>query len=170
LNLTFVSRNIVSAMRSRIHLDDPQQSDAQSLADRPLRLRRPRRERALSMMGPYSRAIDRGALGGLISGSSREGRYLRTYEKMLVEHIGGRPSIVQKAMICRAARMALHLELMDERSLVLGRALTQHDYQHYVAWSNSLTRMLSRLGLQPATADKAPSLSEYLSGRYGDAA
>jgi hypothetical protein len=66
------------------------------------------------MMGPYSRAIDRGGLGGLISGRSREGRFLRTYEAMLTEHIGGRPSVVQRAMICRAARMALHLELMDE--------------------------------------------------------
>src|SRR5271168_3686027 len=67
--------------------------------------------------GPYSRAIDRGAVGGLIDGRSREGRFLRAYERMLVEHCGGNPSIVQRALISRAARLALHLELMDERSL-----------------------------------------------------
>jgi hypothetical protein len=123
------------------------------------------------MMGPYSRAIDRGALGGLISGRSREGRFLRTYEAMLTEHIGGRPSVVQRAMICRAARMALHLELMDERSLVDGHAFGQHDYQHYVSWSNGLTRTLARLGIEPATTAKTPSLSDYLSTKYpGEAA
>jgi hypothetical protein len=146
-------------------------NSAQSSADRPLKLRRTRRERVASMMGPYSRAIDRGALGGFISGRSREGRFLRTYEAALTEHIGGHPSVVQKAMICRAARMALHLELMDERSLFQGHPLTQHDYTHYCSWSNSLTRTLARLGLQPAAADKAPNLSDYLSGKYpGEAA
>jgi hypothetical protein len=67
-------------------------------------------------IGPYSRTIDRGAIGGLIGGRSREGRFLRRYEAMLTEHVGGNPSIVQRALISRAARLALHLELMDERS------------------------------------------------------
>jgi hypothetical protein len=68
-------------------------------------------------LGPYSRLIDRGAVGGAIDGRSGEGRYLRAYEKMLTDHVGGSPSIVQRALISRAARLALHLELMDERAL-----------------------------------------------------
>src|SRR5690348_15280845 len=87
--------------------------------------------------GPYSRVIDRGAVGGLIDGRSREGRFLRQYEAMLTEHCGGAPSIVQRALISRAARLALHLELMDERSLAGGHVFTTHDHQHYVAWSNA---------------------------------
>jgi hypothetical protein len=55
---------------------------------------------------------------------------------------------VQRALISRAARLALHLELMDECVLAEGKTLTQHDYQHYCSWSNSLARMLVRLGLE----------------------
>src|SRR5437764_9565956 len=71
-------------------------------------------------LGPYSRAIDRGAVGSAIDGRSREGRFLRTYEAMLVEHVGGKPSVVERALISRSARLALHLELMDERALAGG--------------------------------------------------
>jgi hypothetical protein len=100
---------------------------------------------------------DRGALGGLIDGRSREGKFLRRYEQMLTEHVGGHPNIVQRAFISRAARVALHLELMDESVLAYGKTLTTHDYQHYCSWSNSLTRMLARLGLQPAAANQQPT-------------
>ena len=79
---------------------------------------RPRRKREI--VGPYSRLIDRGALGA-INGSSREGRYLRDYEKRLLAHVGGTPSVTQRALITRASRLALHLELLDQRALVEGR-------------------------------------------------
>jgi len=114
-------------------------------------------------IGPYSKLIDRGAVGAAIDGRSREGRYLRAYEAMLVEHVGGRPSIIERAMIARAARVALHLELLDEKSLAESRPLTGHDMAWYAAWSNCLTRILGRLGLK--TPDKpAPSLSDLLAG------
>ena len=112
-------------------------------------------------LGPYSRLIDRGAIGTSIDGRSREGRFLRAYEAMLLEHIGGNPSIVQRALIQRAARLALHLELMDERALAHGAPFTTHDHLHYVSWSNAIARLLGRLGLQPATA--APmDATEYI--------
>jgi hypothetical protein len=103
-------------------------------------------------MGPYSRVIDRGAIGKAIDGRSREGRFLRSYENALIEHCGGQPSIVQRCLINRASRLALHVELMDERVLAGNHVLTMHDNQHYLAWSNALGRTLARLGLQPASA------------------
>jgi hypothetical protein len=115
-------------------------------------------------LGPYSRAIDRGAVGGIIDGRSREGRFLRAYERQLTEHVGGSPSIVQRALINRAARLALHLELMDERALADGDAFTTHDHLHYVSWSNALGRLLVRLGIEGA-AEKTPSLSQYLASQ-----
>ncbi|HYU23913.1 MAG TPA: hypothetical protein VEO74_01825, partial [Thermoanaerobaculia bacterium] len=122
----------------------------------------------LGIAGPYSRAIDRGAIGGLIDGRSREGRFLRQYEKQLLEHVGNNPSVTQRCLIQRAARLALHLELMDERSLAGDHVFTTHDHLHYVSWSNSLARHLGRLGLEPAAA-KAPSLADYLASK-GEAA
>jgi hypothetical protein len=112
-------------------------------------------------LGPYSRLIDRGAIGGLIDGRSREGRFLRQYEKQLLEHVGNNPSVTQRCLIQRAARLALHLELMDERSLAGEHVFTTHDHLHYVSWSNALGRTLGRLGLQPA-APKPPTLAEAM--------
>lgn len=121
-------------------------------------------------IGPYSRAIDRGAIGSRIDGRSREGRFLRQYERQLIEHVGGNPSIVQRALIHRAARLALHLELMDERSLAGEVEFGTHDHHFYVAWSNGLARLLARLGMDRPDAPKPPSLAEYVAALDGDAA
>ena len=80
---------------------------------------------------------------------------------MLVEHVGGRPSITQRAMISRAARIALHLELMDQRSLRDGHVFGPHDHAHYMAWTNGLARLLAHLGLA-APPVRQPTLAEYL--------
>jgi len=123
---------------------------AQPGASAPATTRKPRGNQA-GVLGPYSRVIDRGARGA-ISGNTREGRFLAAYEAMLVEHVGGAPNIVQRALITRASRLALHLEIMDERSLAEGKPLTTHDHLHYVSWSNAIARLLARLGLEPAAA------------------
>jgi len=107
-------------------------------------------------------------LGWAISGRSREGRYIAAYEGMLTAHVGGNPSVVQRALISRAARLALHLELMDERSLANRRIFTTHDHLHYVSWSNALARLLCRIGIEPATTPQ-PNLADYLAGRHGAA-
>lgn len=101
-------------------------------------------------LGPYSPAIDRGALGIAIDGRSREGQFILTYQRLLFAHIGGEPSITQKLLIARVARIALHLELLDENLFKRGKGLTQHDFQHYCAWSNALARMaISLPGCDP---------------------
>ena len=61
-------------------------------------------------------------------------------------------SIAQKLMITRASRIALHLELLYEAVFKTGHALTQHDFQHYCAWSNCLGRLLKALGLEAPPA------------------
>jgi hypothetical protein len=152
-------------MKTRIHLDDPLRNQSES--GRGALAGQRRRTNGLIdkryVKGPYSRAIDRGGLGWAISGCSREGRFIKAYEAMLTEHVGGHPSIIQRAMISRAARLALHLELMDQCVLADGKTLTAHDYAHYVAWSNGLTRTLARLGIEPAGAPVQPSaLDQYL--------
>jgi hypothetical protein len=138
-------------MVKRVRLND---SDSSSFS--------PRNDKRLSAgkggaqsLGPYSRVIDRGVLGA-IDGRSREGRFLLVYESQLTEHCGGHPNIVQRALINRAARLALHLELMDERSLAGDHIFTTHDHLHYVSWSNALARLLARLGLEPSTAPFPP--------------
>jgi hypothetical protein len=69
-------------------------------------------------------------------------------------------------MITRAARIALHLELLDEAVFKTGHSLTQHDFQHYCAWSNSLVRLLARLALEAPSAgqtlDPIARINDYL--------
>src|SRR4051794_25069470 len=73
--------------------------------------------------------VDRGRIGvGLeIDPASFAGRYLLAYQAALIDHVGGNPSVVQRFVIERCSRIALHLELLDERSLLDGVPLSQHD-------------------------------------------
>jgi hypothetical protein len=112
--------------------------------------------------GPYSRAINRGAVGGL-NGNTREAKYIQAYEAMLTEHCGGHPSPVQRQLIIRAARLACHLELWDERTIPAGGAVTATGHNHYIQWQNALVRTLARLGLN-SVAGPAPSLQDALAG------
>jgi hypothetical protein len=109
--------------------------------------------------GPYSRAISRGAIGEL-DGNTREAKFIKTYERMLTEHVGGRPSAVQRALITRASRLALHLELWDERTLPNGGAVSATGHNHYIQWQNALGRSLKQLGLEPRAAP-AMTLEDY---------
>lgn len=56
-------------------------------------------------------------------------------------------------------RLSLHLELMDER-LMHGAIAKPRDSNHYLAWSNGLTRTLARLGIKGAEAHPAETLGD----------
>jgi hypothetical protein len=107
--------------------------------------------------GPYSRALERGAVGSL-NGNTAEAKYIQAYEAMLVEHVGN-PSPVQQQLIIRASRLALHLELWDQRTIPNGGALTASGQRNYIQWSNALAKTLLRLGVQPPPAP-APNLQD----------
>jgi hypothetical protein len=119
-----------------------------------------------TVSGTHSRAIDRGGLGWAISGRSREGRFITQYEDMLLRHLGRPPSIVERLLIQRAARVSLHLELMDHRAIAEGVVFSTSDNARYCAWSNGLARLLCKLGLQPTEAPEPKlELSDWLQSR-----
>jgi hypothetical protein len=70
---------------------------------------------------------------------------------------------VQKALIERAARLTLYVEMMDARALKAG-GMTDHDARMYLAWSNTLTRTLRDLGIKSAASKPPPSLDDYVKG------
>jgi hypothetical protein len=115
--------------------------------------------------GPHSRVLRRGAMGAL-DGNSREAKFVKAFEAELVRHVGGSPTAVQRALITRACRLALHLELWDERTIPQGGAFTASGHNHYLAWSNALGRTLARLGVDSRAAGKTPRLGDL----FGDAA
>ena len=114
-------------------------------------------------MGPFSRAIDRGSVGWSIDGRSREGRFLRTYELMLIDHVGGKPTRLQSELIRRCARLALHLELQDERAMSIGE-MSDHASRQYLAWHEALAPTLQLLGMQ-GKRDRAPTIQELLAAQ-----
>ena len=69
-------------------------------------IRRPDDKR--KRLGPYSPIIDKGvgAATNGIDARTREGRFLLHYEKLLTDHVGGKPSTTQRLLIMRAARTA----------------------------------------------------------------
>jgi hypothetical protein len=82
---------------------------------------------------------------------------------MLIEHFNGEPTITQRALISRTARLALHLELLDEKALKHRHALSPTDCHFYGVWANSLSRHLAKLGFEPVKPKRTrPSLESIL--------
>lgn len=111
----------------------------------------------MARLGPYSRPL---ALAKLDC-RTREATLLRQTREALIAHVGGAPSATQIALIERCAMLRLHLQLLDEKTLKAGGAMTEHDAKTYLAWTGAYTRLMRQLGLT-AQAGKAPSLSDYL--------
>lgn len=109
----------------------------------------------MTAVGPYSRP---GSLGKL-DGRSREARLMTAVRADLIAHLGGSPSPVELRLIDRAALLSLHIALFDRRALASGAPLSERDSRAYLAYSNSLTRLLARLGIKGA-APPPPSLAE----------
>jgi hypothetical protein len=68
-------------------------------------------------IGPYSRRLRRGAIGGLaeIDGRSAEGRFIRHLEAELTAPVCGDPTIVQRLLIDHMVKIRLQPDLLDER-------------------------------------------------------
>lgn len=113
----------------------------------------------MNRIGPHSRP----SKIAIIDGRRAEARRMRTIRAELTAHVGGKPSATQEMMIARIATVLLRIELMDRRALRDGD-MTEHDQRTYLAWSNTVTRMLRQLGLQGAAA-KGPNLADYLASK-----
>ena len=112
----------------------------------------------MARLAPYSRP----SVLAKLDGRTREARLLAKVRADLTTHLGGQPSATQRWMIERAAWLSLHVAQLDAKATA-GGALTDHDHRTYLAWSNTLTKLLRHLGMEGATA-KPRSLQEHLAG------
>jgi hypothetical protein len=99
---------------------------------------------------------------------SKEGRLLKQMRQALIAHLGGegRLSAPQRVLVERAAMLQLRCAVLDRR--MLDGTFTEYDAKTYLAFSNSLTRTLSALGLAPAAAppaDPMDALRRHLAAR-----
>ncbi|MGI4951185.1 MAG: hypothetical protein ACRYGM_05220 [Janthinobacterium lividum] len=88
---------------------------------------------------------------------------MRVARAEMVAHLGGKPSATQLVLVDEAAWIRLHLAQLKAKTAA-GHQMTEHDSRHYMAWSNSLSRLMRQLGLQ-GKAERAPSLGEYVAQR-----
>ena len=113
---------------------------------------RPRLSRA------SSQAINR--FQGWTNGRTREGRFLRRYSELLLQHLGHEPSPVELSLVRRSARLALRLELLDTQMLA-GQG--PGDLREYPALNAQFIRCMKALGLHKHTKSAAPpKLAGYL--------
>ena len=57
--------------------------------------------------------------------------------------------------------LRLRIVLLDERFADTG-VMTDHDSRTYLAWANSFTRLVQRLGLKGSPPERQPSLDEII--------
>lgn len=120
---------------------------------RPIRPKRYAKPRAI---GAYSSA---GAMAK-VDGRSKEALFMQRLRKELLAHVGGNPSATQRLLVERAVRLSMQVELMDERFFKDGE-LSDRNNRQLLAWSNALTRTLSKLGINP-TKSKVPTLTTII--------
>ena len=110
-------------------------------------------------VGPYSRKLDRGALGVSIDGRSPLGKFVRSLEFELYQYVGGQPDVRERLMIDRVIKTRVQLDLFEEK-LETGR-WTDTDRRTYGALHNAFRLALREL--KPATSKNQPAdLESYI--------
>ena len=119
----------------------------------------PAASRKFGRLGPHSRLFGRGALGK-VHGNTWQGRFLRSIERELLNHLGGaeRASVPAKLLCARAAKVCLRLELFD-RELIEQGALSDFDSKVYGALHNTFRLLIREIGLS-APPQPRKSLAE----------
>jgi hypothetical protein len=104
-----------------------------------------------------------------LHGNSAPRRAAAKLRADLEAHCGGHPSATQAAIIVQAAELKLRLAVMDQEFIRTGHR-SAYASRDYLAWSNSLVRLLRQLGLQ-GVPERPLTLAERLAlARAHDAA
>ena len=115
-------------------------------------------------IGPYSSPTTLAKLDG----RTREAALMRRVRSELTAHLGGSPTFPQRALIDRAAVLALRIAQID-RKIMAGGDLTTIDNNCAIAWHNAYRRTIEALGVGPAatiaSAPAAPTLADLFPAR-----
>lgn len=102
-----------------------------------------RRDGARRRVGAYSRE---GAFA-LLDKRSAPALFLKRQREALTKQVG-KPTPAETVLIERCCFLLLRLAQLDAK--LASDTLTARDNNYYLAWSNTLTRALARLGLKAA--------------------
>src|SRR5215472_18429055 len=117
--------------------------------------------RAQGQVRPYSKTLERGAVGSLagLDGRSKPARLVRQLEAQLFEHLGGDPTVPQRLLIERVCKMKLQLDALEDK-LSEGH-WSPHDQRTYSGLNNAFRLALTTLDKMKAPARRrSPPLEE----------
>lgn len=101
-------------------------------------------------LGPHSRP---GRLQAVDFRTS-EGQLLTSIREELTAHIGGKPTAPQRILIDRAAMLVLRIQLMDKEQ-AKNAFMSEKNAREYLCWTESLSRLLVKLGMEAPAAKKS---------------
>ena len=110
-------------------------------------------------IGPYSKALS----PRKIDRRTAIGRHLCAFERGLIEHCGGNPSLPIRALIDQAVSLELQLALLERKGIE-----TDHDRRCYAAWLNGKRLTLRAIGFAPSAPRQMTALdyaAEIAAGR-----
>jgi hypothetical protein len=101
-----------------------------------------------------------------IDGRSLEGQFAKNLERDLLQHIGQKPTVIQRMLIRQAVRIQFQLDALNVK-LLLGE-FTDHDRRVFGALNNAFRLTLKDIGFDAAeaatAASRSPSLDAILDG------
>jgi hypothetical protein len=124
----------------------------------------------LPKLGPYAKEI----VLSRPDGRTKEARLLKQMREKLVAQLGGEGRLrpAQRVLIERIAMLQLKVALLDAR--IIAGTMTDYDHKSYLAYANSLSRMLEKLGLNDpasgAPADPMDAIRRHVSAQAEHAA
>jgi hypothetical protein len=152
---------------SRVLLDDERGGIVNNWANghesNHVRRHQPRRSKtAVSRkLGPFSRIHSLWELDL----RTREATMLQTLQAELVDHVGGRPTVIQRLLIERCVMLAFRVCQIDHK-IMSGEEFSQHAAAHALAWNNSLRRTLLALGVEARTPTaNGTDLTDWVASR-----
>jgi len=100
-----------------------------------------------------------------LDGRTKEARLVKATRAELLRHLGGEADTIQAALIEQVIQIRLRLATLDRKYAQTGM-MTDHDTRTYLAWANSYSRMLAKLGITlPKARPSGPGLTEYIAAR-----
>lgn len=93
-------------------------------------------------------------------GRTKEARLLHQMREALFRHLGGEARLTppQRVLVERASMLQLRCAHLDQK--VLDGTFSEYDSKVYLAFSNSLTRTMAALGLEPTAAPTGPTMAD----------
>ena len=116
----------------------------------------------MAKIGPHSRPDKL----QIVDGRLAEAKLMARVRTELSQHLGGDPSATQRILIDRAAALSLRIHLMDRETARSGM-MSERNGRQYLAWNNSLTRVMNQIGLKSVV--NKPALQDYLAARSAQA-